>query len=390
MLERVRPMVRTRTALSWAAALALLIASLIWTALWLAEPSSGAAAAAPRAASTSALDGGATDLDAAEPREREGETTLARNEVLNPSVRESDELPRGELRIQVLDDLGAPAPQARAWIEDEYASRATVLNFAEEHRSDVHELAAGLGLELQLDSEGRAVAPTPRRAVRVGARAPGRAGCTVVSTADTECVVQLAPSHDVSVRFVDLADRPIEGAFVALTLPNRLWTVSEDERTPALVARTDARGLAVLRDVESHAPEYESRWTIEPLLVRAEPRSYHVDPLSPPREPLVFRVSSYGSVRIEVRDRAGGLFAGAGRIALGDRNWSLRSTVRADGGCAPEERLRGGVALFRCVGVLEKLSLQVDPALSLRRVAREAPVLLKHGDSAVAVLELDH
>lgn len=388
MLERVRPMVRTRTALSWAAALALLIASLIWTALWLVEPASSAAA--PRAAPTNVIDGGATDFAVADARAGAGETTLARNEVLNPSVREFDDAPRGELRIQVVDEQGAPAPQARAWIEDECASRATVLNFAEEHRSDVHELAAGLGLELQLDSEGRAVAPTPRRAVRVGARAPGRAGCTVVSTADTECVVQLAPSHDVSVRFVDAANRPIEGAFVALTVPNRLSVRPDSDRAPELVARTDARGLALLRDVESHAPEYESHWTIEPLLVRAEPRSFHVDPLSPPREPLVFRVSSYGSLRVEVRDRAGGLFAGAGRIALGDRNWSLRSTVRASSGCAPEEQLRGGVALFRCVGVLEKLALQVDPALSLRRVAREAPMLLKHGDSVVAVLELDH
>ncbi len=201
----------------------------------------------------------------------------------------------------------------------------------------------------------------------------------------------LAPSHDLSVAVVNAQGRPVEGAFVAITIPDPLAVRSgrTSARKPSLVARTDARGVAVLRDVESHVDAHESTWRVEPLLVQADPRHHDVDPLSPPQGPLEFRVSAHGALRVAVRGRNGRSFNGAGRIGLGDQNWVLRSSLRASGGYLPEEPLREGVALFRCVGLFQALNVHGETAIFGRRLAIDAPPLLRHGEQGLAALQIE-
>lgn len=122
---------------------------------------------------------------------------------------------RASLTVRVVDAKGEPVRGARAWIEDEHASATEVAQYAQRYDSDVHELEAGLGREVSLDANACARLEGPLTALRVAARARGLAGCTVVARGDRECVVKLAPSHDVEVLVLGPGDRPVAGAFVA-------------------------------------------------------------------------------------------------------------------------------------------------------------------------------
>lgn len=161
-------------------------ATLLIAVLWrVSDQHSGAAAFAPANsepsnAATAVVEAPAESLesrptlDSASPIEREA-VAIALNEL------------RAQLTVRVVDSAGSPVVGARAWIEDENAPPDRIAQFAKRYGSDVHELEAGLGREVPLDSDASAQFDGPLRAVRVAARAPGLAGCTVVARGDREC-----------------------------------------------------------------------------------------------------------------------------------------------------------------------------------------------------------
>jgi hypothetical protein len=264
-----------------------------------------------------------------------------------------EDAPRGVLRVRVVRASdGQPAPDARAWIENERASAEQLAAAAARFGSDVAELANEVGLELELGPGGEASTPEPRKALRVAARAADLAGWTVVAAGDEECIVRLHPSHDIVVKCEDAQQRPCEGAYVAVLVEYAVeaWRHLDETRQldAVLVARSDSDGVAVLRDVESHLDSPDAAWIIRPLLVGATPEAYRIDPAQPIEKRIGFTLHSFGAVEVELRDASGKLVSRVGEVTLQPEGLVRRS---GDELVAPRAELRGGRARFPCVGI---------------------------------------
>jgi hypothetical protein len=307
-------------------------------------------------------------LDSASPIEREA-VAIALSEL------------RAQLTLRVVDSAGSPVLGARAWIEDENAPPDKIAQFAKRYRSDVHELEAGLGREVPLDADASARFDGPLRAVRLAARAPGLAGCTVVARGDRECVLTLTPSHDLEVFVLGPGDRPVAGAFVALRSED--WDrveITAEARPPVLgapsiTARTDQTGRAVLRDVEGqHDMRFET-W-LDVLFVRSEPELVEIAaPLLAQNKAVVFRIASYGSLLVEPVAPADGSGSIATRIELLPDRLLLGQRIPW-----PTAAVEHGAALFPCVGIGEQLIVRRADSPSFITV--DAPSPSAHGEVA--------
>lgn len=307
-------------------------------------------------------------VDSAAPVEREA-VAIALSEL------------RAQLTVRVVDSAGSPVLGSRAWIEDENAPPDKIALFAKLYRSDVHELEAGLGREVQLDSDASAQFDGPLRAVRVAARASGLAGCTVVARGDRECVVTLTPSHDLEVFVLGPGDRPVAGAFIALRSED--WDrveITAKARppvlgAPSLTARTDQTGRAVLRDIEGqHDMRFET-W-LDVLFVQSEPEVVKIAaPLLAQNKAVVFRVASYGSLLVEPVAPADGSGSVPTRIEL----LPVRSSLGRNAPW-PTAAVEHGAALFRCVGIGEELMVRRADGLSY--ITLDAPSPTAHGEVA--------
>lgn len=307
-------------------------------------------------------------VDSASPSEREA-VAIALSEL------------RAQLTLRVVDSAGSPVLGARAWIEDENAPPAKIAQFAKFYASDVHELESGLGHEVPLDADASAQFDGPLRAVRIAARAPGLAGCTVVARGDRECVVTLTPSHDLEVFVLGPGDRPVACAFIALRSED--WErveITAKARPPVLgapsiTARTDQTGRAVLRDIEGqHDLRFET-W-LDILFVQSEPELVEVTPpLLAQNKAVVFRVASYGSLLVEPVAPAEGSGSVATRIELLPDRLLLGQRIPW-----PTAAVEHGAALFPCVGIGEQLIVRRADSPSL--ITLDAPSPSAHGEVA--------
>jgi len=294
--------------------------ALLAISIWLAQDSFESAAATPADAHD-----GVTPVEAPEPH------VGAANEVELPGRRDVAAIappvivgraPQGRCIVSVVDPAGQPACGARLWIEDSTANQATLSRAARESESNVDQLANGLGFEIAMDANARALIASPVKAIRAAARAEGLAGWTVISRADTECVIELEPSHDIAVRVLDARGRPAQGAVVVLGLLDE-WAVEISARSPAeqdlrcvSTTTTDADGFAWLRDVESKMNSNVESWRIAAPLIETTPAWIEVALADLPHSALEFAAKESGQLVFEVRDAGGRLLDVTGAVRV--------------------------------------------------------------------------
>lgn len=345
-------------------------------ALWRLDKANAGEPALPLASSAPRVEQAEVSAPAAE----ELATAPLRTAVDLAGGDEESDAPRGVLRVRVVRASdGEPAPEARAWIENERASPKQLQLAAARFGSDVAELANEVGIELPLDSSGETTTPEPRQALRVAARAPGLAGWTVAARGDVECVVRLEPSHDLAVKLVDAQGRPCEGAYAAVLVVRSLeaWRQTGATAAPVLVARSDSSGVASLRDVESHTDGPQPTWIVQPLLVGATPDSYHIDPRAPFETKLEFTLHAFGALEFVLRDASGAVVEREGEITLEPPGFKRLSNQPL---IAPIAELRGGRAHFPVVGVGVGCTAIADFQRSLAMLRRGIPPLTFRGE----------
>lgn len=273
--------------------------------------------------------------------------------------------PRGELTVRVvLADGSAAGEGVRAWIEDENSSPRALESAADQYHCNVAELEHAVGAPLTLDERAVGRTLSPRSAVRVAARAPGLAGWSIVAPDERECVVELAPSHDLAFRLIDATGRPCAGAMVAAwrSVPTFDFdSLSNDRRLeyePSFVVQADASGLALVRDLESHVDLEHGRWRFGPILVASDPEVWLVEPQAVPDKPLVFRLAPGAAIEVVASRPDGKPTQRGGFVFLkpAESSWPL---VRAGASPVfPGLRLRDGRARFDYVGADQTFSVR--------------------------------
>jgi len=181
--------------------------------------------------------------------------------------------------------------------------------------SRVEELSPTRATALTPDAEGRWFTPSLDREGYVVLRSGEWWGCGFVRRgAPDPHRVQLVRDSSLSVKVIDAAKQPVAGVRVAY---RQRWSDDEDE---ALVtARTDQRGLAVLR----HLREFDDGMNTLSLVrtvALAEPflsaPSANVDVTRMPTEPIELRLPAFGSVEVRVVDRRSLPFLGPFEVFL--------------------------------------------------------------------------